>query len=305
MRYNQYVKIGAPKLSRDIIEFHSIGSKRNFTLGKFPTDIIIDGELYHITIHVVPNTAMQHSLIGTDFLDTVEINMKRGDISIHRIKDKNSDGFPEVLKVDIETGKREVDLSRVENVQHKQAVAVLTSACLKDTVVMNKISLDESVAANITAVASGGNDTDGCDQVFVGCIEHRANYRVVQTNSVANSTKRTKSKNQAAAREFEVVRRRAINATSCRRRAFNKRCKKATIYKTGDLVAIERTQGGPGLKLHSKYLGPYRVVKVLRNDVGQREGEHEGPRTTSTAADHMKWWNVGVSDDSENSDEHI
>ena len=308
MRYNQYVKIGAPKLSRDIIEFHSIGSKRNFTLGKFPTDIIIDGELYHITIHVVPNTAMQHSLIGTDFLDTVEINMKRGDISIHRIKDKNSDGFPEVLKVDIETGKREVDLSRVENVQHKQAVAVLTSACLKDTVVMNKISLDESVAANITAVASGGNDTDGCDQVFVGCIEHRANCRVVQTNSVANSTKRTKSKNKAAAREFEVVRRRAINATSCRRRAFNKRRKKATIYKTGDLVAIERTQGGPGLKLHSKFLGLYRVVKVLRNEryVVQREGGREGPRTTSTAANHMKWWNVGVSDDSENSGgEHI
>ena len=87
MRYNQYVRIGAPKLSRDIIEFHSIGSKRNFTFGKFPTDIIIDGELYHITIHVVPKTAMQHSLlIGTDFLDTVEINMKRGDISISRIE---------------------------------------------------------------------------------------------------------------------------------------------------------------------------------------------------------------------------
>ena len=73
-------------------------------------------------------------------------------------------------------------------------------------------------------------------------------------------------------------------------------------------MAIERTQGGPGLKLHSKFLGPYSVVKILRNDryVVQREGEHEGPRTTSTAADHMKWWNVGVSDDSENSGgEHI
>ena len=71
--------------------------------------------MYHITIHVVPNTAMQHSLlIGTDFLDTVEINMKRGDISISRIKNENSDGFPEVLKVYIETGAREVDLSRVD-----------------------------------------------------------------------------------------------------------------------------------------------------------------------------------------------
>ena len=245
MRYNPYVKIGAPKLIRDIFEFYSIGSQRNFTLGKFPTDIIIDGELYHITIHVVPNTVMQHSLlIGTDLLDTVEVNTKGGNISIRRIKDENSDGFPEVLKVDIETGAREVDLSRVENVQRKQAVAVPTTTCLKDTAVTNKISLDESVAANITAVASGGKDTDGCDEVFVGCTEHRANCRVVQTNSVASSTKRTKSENEAAARDTTVVRRRAINPTSCRRRAFNKRRRKATMYKTGDLGG-DREDTGP------------------------------------------------------------
>ena len=66
---------------------------------------------------------------------------------------------------------RRKDLPHVENVQHKQAVVVPTSACLKDTVVMNKISLDESVAANITAVTSGGNDTDDCDEVF--CRMHR------------------------------------------------------------------------------------------------------------------------------------
>ena len=46
------------------------------------------------------------------------------------------------------------------------------------------------------------------------------------------------------------------------KQTFNKRRKKATTYKTGDLVAIERMQGGLGLKLHSKFLGPYRVVKV-------------------------------------------
>ena len=101
MRADQYIRIGAPKLNRDIVEFHSIGSKRNFTLRKFSTNIVIDGESYGITIHVVPNTMMQRSLlIGTDFLNTIEINMKGGDISIRRIKDENSDGFPEVLKID-------------------------------------------------------------------------------------------------------------------------------------------------------------------------------------------------------------
>lgn len=90
------------------------------------------------------------------------------------------------------------------------------------------------------------------------------------------------------------------------RQTFNKRRKETTTYKMGDLVAIERTQGGPGLKLRSKFLGPYRVMSVLRNDryMVQREGEHERSRTTSTAADHMKWWDVvEVSDASETSED--
>ena len=42
---------------------------------------------------------MQRSLlIGTDFLDTVEINMKGGDISIRRIKDEIPMGFRKSLK---------------------------------------------------------------------------------------------------------------------------------------------------------------------------------------------------------------
>ena len=123
MRADQRAKVGAPKLIREIIEFHSIGFQKNFTLGKFSTDIVIDDELNHITVHVVPNTVMHRSLIiGTDFLDTVEMNRKGGDISIRKIKDENSDGIPEVFKVDIETGARGVDLSHVENVHHKQAV---------------------------------------------------------------------------------------------------------------------------------------------------------------------------------------
>lgn len=74
-------------------------------------------------------------------------------------------------------------------------------------------------------------------------------------------------------------------------------------------MAIKRTQAGPELKLHSKFLGPYHVVKVLRNEcyMVQREGEHEVPQTISTAVDHMKWWDiVGVSGASKTSDdEHI
>lgn len=76
------------------------------------------------------------------------------------------------------------------------------------------------------------------------------------------------------------------------RKTANKRRKKATSYKQDDLVAILRTQRGPGLKLHPKFFGPYKIVSVLRNNryLVERVGDHAGPFKTSTSADHMKRW---------------
>lgn len=61
--------------------------------------------------------------------------------------------------------------------------------------------------------------------------------------------------------------------------SFNKKRKDAQRYAYGTLVAIKRTQQGPGLKLCAKYFGPYRINKVLRNDryVVEKVGDHEGP----------------------------
>lgn len=74
------------------------------------------------------------------------------------------------------------------------------------------------------------------------------------------------------------------------RKTHNRGCKEATEYKKGDLVAIKRTQFGPGLKIKSKFLGPYKVSQVNGKDRYEviRVGEGEGPRITTTAADYMK-----------------
>jgi hypothetical protein len=48
------------------------------------------------------------------------------------------------------------------------------------------------------------------------------------------------------------------------RRGFNSKRKKALTHREKDIAAIKRTQQGPGLELVNKYLGPYKVVKVLR-----------------------------------------
>lgn len=77
------------------------------------------------------------------------------------------------------------------------------------------------------------------------------------------------------------------------RRGFNKKRKKSFEYMEGDLVAIKRTQFGPGLKLKPKYLGPYKVTKCKRNDrydVEKDDPSAEGPIKTSSSADQMKKW---------------
>ncbi|GFX84648.1 hypothetical protein TNCV_724561 [Trichonephila clavipes] len=74
------------------------------------------------------------------------------------------------------------------------------------------------------------------------------------------------------------------------RKTYNRRRKKVSLYKEGDLVALQRTQFGAGLKLRPKFLGPYKVTKVNSKDRYEVEkvGQHDGPNSTTTSADLMK-----------------
>ncbi|GFX62968.1 hypothetical protein TNCV_1100611 [Trichonephila clavipes] len=74
------------------------------------------------------------------------------------------------------------------------------------------------------------------------------------------------------------------------RKTYNRRRRKASLYKEGDLVAIQTTQFGSGLKLRPKFLGNYKVTKVNSKDRYEVEkvGQHEGPNSTTTSADLIK-----------------
>lgn len=49
------------------------------------------------------------------------------------------------------------------------------------------------------------------------------------------------------------------------RKTFNKSRKPETEYNINDLVAVKRTQYGPGLKLKPKFFGPYKVTQKKRH----------------------------------------
>lgn len=76
------------------------------------------------------------------------------------------------------------------------------------------------------------------------------------------------------------------------RKIYNLRRRSPKLYKEGDLVAIKRTQFGPGLKVCRKFLGPYEITKSKgreRYDV-IKIGGHEGPVKTSTCSEFIKPW---------------
>lgn len=85
------------------------------------------------------------------------------------------------------------------------------------------------------------------------------------------------------------------------RKTYNRRRKNPIKYTKGDLVAIKRTQFGPGLKLKAKFLGPYKVTNVKKNDTYDvtKIGQSEGPRNSSTCAEYMKPWYSELDDEFE------
>ena len=74
------------------------------------------------------------------------------------------------------------------------------------------------------------------------------------------------------------------------RKTSNRKRIRAPLYNENELVAIKRTQFGPSLKLRPKYLGPYKVIRIMGHDRYEVEkvGKGEGPKRTSTVAEYMK-----------------
>jgi hypothetical protein len=111
MRAEQYIRIGAPKLGENTIRFHGIGAGNKETLGEFNTVMNIDGRDYPMHVHVVEDKVMKHELLlGTDFLDSVQITMDGGKITI-----KASGSIPEddeIREVSIICSSRRSDYHR-------------------------------------------------------------------------------------------------------------------------------------------------------------------------------------------------
>jgi len=89
MRANEYMNMGSFRFrstklrSRSELGFESIEA-----LVEFWAEIAVDGQTYPILIRIVSGTILWQKLVlGTDFLNTVEIHIKRDMINISPIRE--------------------------------------------------------------------------------------------------------------------------------------------------------------------------------------------------------------------------
>ncbi|GFY70398.1 hypothetical protein TNIN_25881 [Trichonephila inaurata madagascariensis] len=64
----------------------------------------------------------------------------------------------------------------------------------------------------------------------------------------------------------QEVKRNILKIQAENKKTYNMKRKKAPEYQVGDLVAVQRTQFGGGLKLRPKFFGPYQITELKPRD---------------------------------------
>ena len=175
-------------------------------------------------------------------------------------------------------------------------ISVLTKLSLEDPMKWYKFIDRVQRALNCTVQRSIDNTPF---EVLVG-IKMKNKEDILIKEAIEQETINEFNENREKMREES--KRQILKIQEENRHRYNLRRRKARKYKEGDLVAIKRTQFGPGLKVSRKFLGPYEIVKVKNNDRYDviKTGSHEGPMRTTTCSEYLKLW---IDNDSDNASE--
>lgn len=126
MYASEYALVGSSGLRASKIEFRGIGDYRAATLGRFEAKVIVDRNLYAMSVHVVSDAMLHYDLlIGTDFLNSVEINVKRDVISIKPIREQTAEERSEIFAIDAVQCADEIDVAYIKNVDYRRALTNL------------------------------------------------------------------------------------------------------------------------------------------------------------------------------------
>lgn len=127
MRADLYTDIGSPPLERKETRFSGVGLKENVALGEFRAELTIDSHSYPVLIRVVDNDVISHRfLIGIDFLNTIELHIKNGNVLISPVEEtvvESREELPEIFQINLRREETdEIDLTNISNSKHRSAI---------------------------------------------------------------------------------------------------------------------------------------------------------------------------------------
>jgi len=124
MRADQYGDIGSPPLKYKETRFSGVGSRENMTLGEFCAELTVDGHSYSVLIRVIANDVINYKLlIGIDFLNTIELRIKNGNVLVSSVKETATEKLPEIFHINLGCEKVDKeDVSHISDSGHRLAL---------------------------------------------------------------------------------------------------------------------------------------------------------------------------------------
>ncbi|CAH0550948.1 unnamed protein product [Brassicogethes aeneus] len=119
-RTDEYLKIGLPVLLNRKVKFEGLGSIGNEMMGEFSARVIVDGEEYPNTFHVVSSAILKRGLLlETDFLNKVELRVKRGNVTFAKVEVNDNPDEPEIYNINV-VDVTNVDLSQIKELSDRE-----------------------------------------------------------------------------------------------------------------------------------------------------------------------------------------
>lgn len=129
MRAGCHGGLNAP-LKENRIYFRGVGSNNNETLGEFDAEVRIDDDVYTIRIRIVSDELMRYDfIIGADFLRTVDVIIKKGEILISKPRDDPE--LPEIFQIDCVREASELDVAHLDG-DHRSALENMVRSYVPD-----------------------------------------------------------------------------------------------------------------------------------------------------------------------------
>ncbi|GFX51821.1 transposon Tf2-8 polyprotein [Trichonephila clavipes] len=254
------------RLSKINTMLYGLGQTEVITKGSFEYDFVLDKDQYSLTWHVVPTKQLNfEAIIGTGILGQDSLNFTQEGVMFHKHEEKAC--LMQLSRVHPED---ELDFSHILDSQVKNDLTRITSSYkpekTESTDMTRRIILNDDIPV----------------------------YQPARRLSYAE--KKSVNKRIEEWLEQGIVRPSSSEYTSpivlVKNKKTYKKRKKAPEYQVGDLVVVQRTQFGGGLKLRPKFFGPYQITEVKPIDryTVEKVRDHAGPNVTDTSADLMKYF---------------